>query len=89
MDLENNSMQSDDGEKTFEFSPIYVNKPFFDWKTAEEEFGLVFNIFSENGFENFIQEKFLGDLFYLRKCFILRDYMGIRFVLHKFRGSFK
>jgi hypothetical protein len=84
---ENKESDCDDDE--MEFTEVYINKPFYDWKQAQREYGLVFSIISEDGFDSFVQEKFISDFITLRKCYILRDYVGIRFWVHKFKGSFK
>jgi hypothetical protein len=84
---ENNGNDSDDED--IKFTEIYINKPFYDWKLAQREYGLVFSIISEDGFDAFVQEKFLVDFITLRKCYIQRDYVGVRFWVHKFKGSFK
>jgi len=84
---ENKDQDYDDDD--IKFTEIYINKPFYDWKQAQREYGLVFTIISENGFDSFVQEKFIADFTTLRKCYIMRDYVGIRFWVHKFKGSFK
>ena len=84
---ENKESDCDDDDMVF--TEVYINKPFYDWKQAQREYGLVFSIISENGFDAFVQEKFITDFITLRKCYILRDYVGIRFWVHKFKGSFK
>ncbi len=79
----------DDDEDEYEFTEDYVKPPFFDWKAAQREYGLEFLLISKNGYEEFIEEKFLNDFITLRKCYIQRDFSGIRFWIHKFKGSFK
>ncbi len=83
------SKDNDSDDDEFKFTEIYINKPFYDWKQAQREYGLVFTIISEDGFDAFVQEKFLTDFITLRRCYILRDYVGVRFWVHKFKGSFK
>jgi hypothetical protein len=70
------------------FTEVYTSPPFFDWKVAEEEYG-AFGAILKDGFESFIHEKFNLELIALRKCYITRDYLGIRFWIHKYKGSFK
>ena len=87
MKLQNdNSSLNEDGE--FFFTEEFTNPPYYDWKMAENENGLVFTIFSENGFENFINEKLLNEMIMMRKYYIIRDYFNFRFMIHKSK-SFK
>lgn len=67
---------------------IFVNRPFFDWKEGEEEFG-AFGAIYKDGFKSFINEKFRIEFVEMRKCYIKRDFGDIRFWAHKFKGSFK
>lgn len=70
------------------FTEVHSQYPFFDWKEGEKEFG-AFGALCKDGFSSFLKDKFIGDFITLRKNFITRDYCGIRFLAHKFKGSFK
>ena len=82
----NNSPPNADEE--FIFTEEYTSPPFFDWNKAENENGLLFVSFSENGFEKFIKEKFLTEMIQMRKYYLMRDYVDFRFIIHKSK-SFK
>jgi len=84
--LNDNPSLNEDQE--FIFTEEYTNPPFYDWNKAENENGLVFTIFSENGFDNFIKEKLLNEMIMMRKYYIIRDYLNFRFLIHKSK-SFK
>ena len=86
---EKESNNDSESEEEFVYTSIYTNKPFFDWKLAKVDFGLDFEIIGDNGFETFFQEKFIEDYIELRKSYIKRDFLGFRFIAHKFKGSFK
>ena len=55
-----------------ESSDILINLPFFDFRKADEEYG-IYDIVSDNGFDQFIREKFLTDLTELRETNIKKD----------------
>jgi hypothetical protein len=75
-------------EEDFIFTKEYTYPPFFDWNIAENENGLMFVSFAENGFAKFIKEKFLTEMVQMRKSFLMRDYVDFRFIIHKSK-SFK
>jgi hypothetical protein len=64
------------------------NLPYFDFLEAIENYGFDFAIFSADGFSKFIKETYMNNFIELRKAFILRDFLKIRFYAHKFKGSF-
>jgi len=75
-------------DEEFVFTEDYTYPPFFDWNLAENENGLQFTSFSENGFAKFIKEKFLNEMVLMRKYYLMRDYVDFRFIIHKSK-SFK
>lgn len=78
---------SEDDE--YKFTELHIKKPFYNWKLAEADHGLVFEAIASDGFQEFVKEKLIHDFLCVRKSYILRDYTGLRFWIHKFKGSFK
>lgn len=68
---------------------FFVNVPFFDFIYAEEELGFNFNEFAKNSFGDFIEMVYVQDLIGLRKAYIQRDMIRVRFLAHKFKSPFK
>jgi hypothetical protein len=68
-------------------SDILINLPFFDFRKADEEYG-IYDIVSDNGFEKFITEKFLTDLIELREFNINKNYEELRKRAHKLKSAF-
>jgi hypothetical protein len=64
------------------------NLPYFDFIEAIENYGFDFELFSADGFSKFLRETYLNNFIELRKAFILKDFLKIRFFAHKFKGSF-
>lgn len=64
-----------------------VNLPFFDFRKAEEEYG-IFELVSENGFEEFLREKFLEELTDLRGFFIKKNFEESKKKAHKIKSAF-
>ncbi len=87
--IKEDERESEADDEEFCFSNIHVNKPFYDWQLAEANHGLVFTAIAQDGFHGFVKEKFINDFICARKCYIMRDYSGLRFWIHKFKGSFK
>ncbi len=68
-------------------SDVLINLPFFDFRKADEEYG-IFELVSENGFEEFIREKFLQELTELRGFFIKRNFDEMKKKAHKIKSAF-
>ncbi len=66
----------------------FKNVPFFDFLHAEEELGFSFSEFAKNGFGEFINSIYAEDFINLRKCYITRNYIQVRFLTHKFKSPF-
>jgi hypothetical protein len=73
---------------TNETNDILINLPFFDFRKAEEEYG-IYELVSENGFQDFINEKYLIELTELRQLFIKKDYEETRKRAHKIKSAFR
>ncbi len=86
--IANKAMDESIDMDNYEFTEAHTNKPFFDWKQGEMEYG-AFGAICKDGFTEFVKEKFLIDLTNLRRSYIKRDYNGLRFWVHKYKGSFK
>lgn len=71
-----------------EENPLYINSPFFDFVEAEN-FGFDIETFQQDGFDLFITTTILSDFIRMRKCFISRDIIDVRFIAHKFKGCFR
>jgi len=66
---------------------ILINLPFFDFRKADEEYG-IYELVSENGFQDFINEKYLTELTELRQHFIKNNYEETRKRAHKMKSAF-
>jgi hypothetical protein len=86
--MQDNYNSSLNADEEFIFTEDFTNPPFYDWNMAENENGLVFTLFSENGFEKFINEKLVNEMIQMRKYYIMREYVNFRFMIHKSK-SFK
>ncbi len=62
---------------------------YYNFFLAQEEYGFDYESFIKDGFKNFLEDTFIKDLIDLRKSYISRNYMQVRFIAHKFKGSFK
>jgi hypothetical protein len=61
---------------------------FYNFSLAQEEFGFDYESFIQFGFKTFLEETFIKDLIDFRKSYISRNYISVRFIAHKFKGSF-
>jgi hypothetical protein len=66
---------------------MLINPPYYDFVEAEN-FGCSLDDIAENNFNVFITNTFIIDLIKLRKSYIIRDFVEVRKVAHKFKGSF-
>jgi hypothetical protein len=66
----------------------FIKQPYYNFIYAEEELGLNFLDLSFDGFREFLETIYLKDLIELRKAYIKRDYITIRFLSHKFKSPF-
>ncbi len=64
------------------------NLPYFDFEEAVENYGFDFTIFESEGFAKFLCETYINNFIELRKAFIMKDLIKLRFYAHKFKGSF-
>ena len=71
----------------FEFKAIHQNLPYWDFKHAEDEFGLEFSETSENGFYTFVDNLFYNNLSLLRNAFIRGDVKNVRDEVHKCKAT--
>jgi hypothetical protein len=67
---------------------LMINNPFYDFVEAEE-FGFDFDSFKNEGFKVFVTSSLLKDFIKFRKNYIIRDMLSLRFIAHKFNGSFR
>ena len=67
----------------------FVNPPYFDFLYAEEELGFNFADFSKNQFSDFLQSIYVTELISLRKAYISRNIVQVRFLSHKFKSPFR
>jgi hypothetical protein len=74
------------GDKS-QSADVLVNLPFFDFRKADEEYG-IFELVSDNGFEEFIREKFLEELTELREYFLKKDFDELKKKAHKIKSAF-
>ena len=66
----------------------FINQPYFDFIFAEEELGFNFADFAKNHFYEFLRSIYLVDLIAMRKAYIMRNYVQVRFLAHKFKSPF-
>ncbi len=71
-----------------EDNPLYINPPYFDFVEADN-FGFDIETFQYEGFKLFITTTILTDFIRMRKSFIARDIMDVRFIAHKLKGCFR
>jgi len=62
---------------------------FFNFTLAEEDFGFDYDSFIKDGFVKFLEQTFIRDFIEFRKNYLMRNYSQVRFLAHKFKGSFK
>ena len=66
----------------------YINAPYFDFIEAEN-YGFDIDSFKAEGFKLFVTTTILRDFIRMRKNFISRDIIDVRFMAHKFKGCFR
>lgn len=69
-------------------NPIFINLPYFDFIEAEN-FGFDIESFQLDGFQLFVTTTILKDFKRMRKNYISRDIIEVRFIAHKFKGCFR
>ena len=74
----------DDDDKPLEH---LTDLPYFDLNEAIISFGLDFESFKEDNFISFI-DNLIIDYVVLRKNYILKDFVKVRGIAHKFKGLF-
>lgn len=67
---------------------LYINPPFYDFDHAENVLGVDFECISENGFKEFLEDKYLSVLVELRKSFQKKETKKIDEHSHKLKGAF-
>ena len=72
----------------YEFTQIHTNPPYFDFKNAELSFGIQYESISQDGFKEFLNEKFLEILPNIRKSLQNRDWKLLDEYSHKIKGAF-
>lgn len=77
-------MENQENEET----KFYINQPFYDFIEAEN-FGFDIDSFKSDGFKLFVTTTILRDFIRMRKNFISRDIIDVRFIAHKFKGCFR
>jgi hypothetical protein len=65
-----------------------INKPFFDFVEAEES-GFDFNSFKNEGFKVFVKSSLLRDFIKIRRNYIIRDFISVRYIANKLKGCFR
>jgi len=65
------------------------DEKYFNFTIAQDEFGFDYESFIKDGFKTFLEETFIKDFIDCRKCYISRNYGQVRFIAHKFKGSFQ
>lgn len=66
---------------------LMKNIPYFDFIEAED-FGFDIQSFQSDGFKVFVKCSLISDFIKMRKNFITRDLLSVRFFAHKFKGCF-
>jgi len=64
------------------------NNPYFDFIEAED-FGFDIDSFQSDGFKVFVTSSVIRDFIKMRKNYIIRDLISVRFIAHKFKGCFR
>lgn len=67
---------------------LLKNNPYFDFIEAED-FGFDLDSFQNDGFKVFVNSSIIRDFIKMRKNYILRDLISVRFIAHKFKGCFR
>jgi len=70
------------------FTELHSNPPYYDFKHAERTLGVDFEFISEDGFKDFLEDKYLILLVQLRKSYHKKDYKMIDEHAHKMKGAF-
>jgi hypothetical protein len=70
------------------FSDFHINPPFYDFEHAEKVLGVDFECIAEEGFKEFLEDKYLSVLVELRKSFQKKDTKKIDEHSHKLKGAF-
>ncbi len=70
------------------FTDLHINPPFYDFEHAERILGVDFECISEEGFKEFLEDKYLSVLVELRKSFHKKDPKKIDEHSHKLKGAF-
>ena len=72
-----------------EISPeLLKNLPYYDFIEAED-FGFDLESFQNDGFKVFVNSSVIRDFIKMRKNFVERDMISLRFIAHKFKGCFR
>ena len=66
----------------------FTNKPHFDLLFAEDELGFIFEDFTQNGFETFLNSCYCDYYISLRKEYISRNFSKFKDIAHKFKSPF-
>lgn len=69
-------------------NPHLINLPYYDFVEAEN-YGFDIDSFKADGFKLFVTTTILRDFIRMRKNFIARDIIDVRFMAHKFKGCFR
>jgi hypothetical protein len=67
---------------------LMTNNPYYDFLEAEE-FGFDIDSFQCDGFKVFVTSSLLQDFIKIRKNYIIRDLISVRFIAHKLKGCFR
>jgi hypothetical protein len=86
MNNDKNNNQADDSDS--KFTKLHCNAPFFDFKHAENTLGVDFEFISEDGFKEFLEDKYLNLLVDLRNTYLKKDYKTLDEHAHKIKGAF-
>jgi hypothetical protein len=82
---ENYNSDAGDG---YPFTDLHTNLPFYDFQHAEKKLGVDFESFSEEGFKDFLEEKYLKTLPDLRRNYFKKDLKQIKDLTHSIKGAF-
>jgi hypothetical protein len=72
----------------YAFTEIHTNLPFYDFQHAEKKLGVDFECFSDEGFKDFLEEKYLKTLPDLRRNYFKKDLKQIKDLAHSIKGAF-
>ena len=70
------------------FSELHTNPPYYDFRHAEKTLGVDFEFISEDGFKEFLEDKYTNLLVDLRKSYHKKDYKTLDEHAHKLKGAF-